>query len=136
VLASSPLSAVRVVATPFALDSFVVSMSSWPIAKTVLRIAPDELLVLHVATSDVSIPHDEHAIVEAEHGCSLIALSWTEFERHVRPLAEWAVPTDRPVLAQGMVAFIPAKLWLTNDGVRIVVATPFVDTLLERMLAL
>ena len=132
-LAASTVPAVRVVATAFALDSFVVSMSSWPIAKTALRIAPDELLVLHAAPADVVVAHDEHAIVESEHGCSLIALSWSEFDRHVRPLVEWAVPTDRPALAQGMVAFIPAKLWLTNDGVRIVVATPFADTLLERM---
>lgn len=132
-LAANTLPAVRVVATPFALDSFVVSMSSWPIAKTALRIAPDELLVLHVAPTDVVVPHDEHAIVESEHGCSLIALSWAEFERHVRPLIEWEVPTMRPVLAQGLVAFIPTKLWLTADGVRIIVATPFADTLLERM---
>jgi hypothetical protein len=136
VLASSPLSAVRVVATPFAVDSFVESMRSWPIAKTALRLAPDEIMVLHVAPADVLIAHDEHAIVEAEHGYDLIALSWPEFERHVRPLIEWAVPNDRPVLAQGMIAFIPSKLWITNDGVRILVATPFVDTLLERMASL
>lgn len=135
-LAASTLPAVRIVARPDALDSFVDSMKAWPIAKVAMRIAPDEALVLHVDTTDVSLPDDPHAIVESEHGCSLMALSWPEFERHVRPLVEWAVPTERPVLAQGMVAFIPAKLWLTTDGVRIVVATAFVDTLLERMRSL
>ncbi len=134
-LAASTVPAVRVVAHPDALDSFISSMKAWPITKTALRLAPDEALVLHVDTTDVSIPDDPHAIVEPEHGCSLIALSWPEFERHVRPLVEWAIPPDRPVLAQGMVAFIPAKLWMTTGGVRIVVATPFADTLLERMLA-
>jgi hypothetical protein len=135
-LAANALHAVRVIALPSAVDSFVASMRAWPIAKVALRVAPDELMVLHVDATDVSIPDDPHAIVEAEHGYSLIALSWTEFERHVRPLIEWAIPTERPALAQGMVAFIPAKLWLTADGARIVVATPFADTLLERMLTL
>lgn len=135
-LVASTVPAVRLVARVGAVDSFMVRAQAWPIAKVVLRIAPDEALVLHVTPSDVVLPDDPHAIVEAEHGFSMIAVSWAEFDRHVRPLIEWEVPTARPTLAQGLVAFIPAKLWLGDDGVRILVATPFSQTLVERMQAL
>lgn len=128
-LAASPLRAVRIVASPGALDGFV-----GPAHRVVLRVATDEVMVLHTTVNEVVLNGDEHAIIEAEHGFSLIALSRAEFDQSVRPLIEWrVVDTGFPYLAQGLVGFVPAKLWFTEDGVRVVVATSFADTLLERM---
>lgn len=128
-LAASTVPTVRIVATPFALDSYVS-----PPHKVALRVAPDELMILHAGVDDVGLVGDEHAIVEADHGFSLVAVSWPEFEKSIRPLIEWRIPHDGfPCLAQGLVGFVPAKLWFTVDGVRVIVATSFVGTLLERM---
>lgn len=128
-LAANTVPTVRIVATPAALDSFVT-----PLHKVALRIAPDELMILHAAVGDVSLVGDEHAIIEADHGFSLVAVSWPEFEQFIRPLIEWRIPeSEFPCLSQGLVGFVPAKLWFTTDGVRVIVATSFVDTLLERM---
>ena len=40
------------------------------------------------------------------------------FETHVLPHLEWSLPVSRPALAQGTIAGVPAKLWLTTgpDG--------------------
>lgn len=127
-LAANTVHGVRIVSTPAALDTMVV-----PPHKTVLRTAPDEAMILHCEISGVSVPDDPHAIVEEEHGFSLISVSWNQFEQFVRPRIEWRVPSERPTLAQGLIAFIPCKLWLAEDGVRIVVATAFANTLLERI---
>ncbi len=129
VLAANTVHAVRIVASPEALDGF-----AGPAHRVVLRVAADEVMVLHATVNEVVLGGDEHAIIEPEHGFSLIALSWAEFEQSVRPLIEWRIPdTGFPCLAQGLVGFVPAKLWFTEDGVRVVVATSFAETLLERM---
>ena len=128
-LAANPLPAVRIVALPAALDGFV-----GPSHRVVLRVAADEAMILHATVDEVVLNGDEHAIIEAEHGFSLIALSRAEFDQSVRPLIEWRIlDTGFPYLAQGLVGFVPAKLWFTEDGVRVVVATSFAETLLERM---
>ena len=128
-LAASTVPLVRIVATPASLDAFAPSLK-----RVALRTAPDELMVLHASVDDVVFAGDEHAMVEADFGFSLISVSRSEFEQSVRPLIEWLIPTDGfPCLAQGLVGFVPAKLWFTHDGVRVIVATCFADTLLERM---
>ena len=128
-LVASTVPAVRIVALPAALDAF-----SAPPHKLMIRVAPDEIMLLHTALAEVVFAGDEHAILEAEFGFSVIGLSWAEFEQSVRPLIEWRVPSAGfPCLAQGLVGFVPAKLWFTADGVRIIVATSFAETLLERM---
>jgi hypothetical protein len=106
--ALEPLHGLRVVATPHALDG-----ARWEGADVVvLRIAPDDAFALGALGVEVD---DEHAIVEPEAG---FVGAWLDAEglgRHVVPHTEWALPTDRPVLAQGTIAGIPAKLWLTSD---------------------
>ena len=99
------LHGLRVVADKAALDA-----ARWHGADvTVLRFAPDDALGLGADAVEVD---DEHAIVEAEAGYVGVWLSIGDLERHL----EWPLPSDRPVLAQGTVAGVPAKVWLPADG--------------------
>ena len=40
----------------------------------------------------------------------------SEFEREVLPHIEWPLPSDRPALAQGAIAGVPAKIWFTEGS--------------------
>lgn len=113
---------IRVVADPAALDG-----AQWTGAGAiVLRIAPDEALALGATGVDVA---DPHAIVVEEAG---FMAGPVELER-VRAHLEWAMPEARPVLAQGSVAGVPAKLWLTDDGALLVVQAAWADELADRI---
>ena len=69
---------------------------------TVLRLAPDDAFA--IGATDVEID-DEHAIVESEPG---FAGAWLPVEAVAHHL-EWSLPTERPALAQGAVANVPAR---------------------------
>jgi hypothetical protein len=106
--ALEPLRGLRVVATPTALDR-----ARWVGTDiVVLRFAPDDAFA--VGADGVQVD-DEHAIVELEAGFIGVWLGAEGLGRHVVPHIEWGLPTDRPVLAQGTIAGVPAKLWLTSD---------------------
>ena len=99
------LRGLRVVADPTVLDA-----ARWHGKDvTVLRFAPDDALGLGAETVDVD---DEHAIVESEAGYVGVWLAIGDLEPHL----EWPLPAERPSLAQGAVAGVPAKVWLANDG--------------------
>jgi hypothetical protein len=95
---------------------------------TVLRIAPDDAFVIDA--TGVAID-DEHAIVEPEVGFSG---AWVELDA-VRRHIEWALPAERPGLAQGFVATVPAKVWLpgTGDRVLLITAAAYADELAGRL---
>ena len=124
-LALEPLAGLRVVAQPGALDA-----ATWegdgPI--TVLRVGPDEALA--IGASDVEVD-DEHAIVEPEVGFSAAWVELGAVRRHV----EWALPAERPALAQGFVATVPARVWLPDDGDRVllITAAAYADELAGRL---
>lgn len=115
----------RVVADPAALDAATV-----PAGVVVLRLAPDEALVL--GDGSVTVADDPFALVVSDHGWSVAALAWPDFDRVVRPHLEWPVHPTRG-LAQGRVAGVPAKLWMTDDGVLLVAPTCHADELTERL---
>jgi hypothetical protein len=117
------LTGVRVVADPAALDT-----ADWGDDVTVLRLAPDDVLAIGATGIDVD---DEHAIVEPEVGFSGAWVSLDAVRRHV----EWAIPKDRPALAQGFVATVPARIWLPDDDDRalLITATAYADELAERL---
>ena len=47
---------------------------------------------------------------------------------------EWSLPDERPFLAQGSIAGVPAKLWLSDDGrVLLLTATAYADELAGRL---
>jgi hypothetical protein len=115
----------RIVATPAAIDG-----AGLPPDAVVLRIAPDDVLV--VGDGPIVVP-DDHAIIEPDTGwCALIVSE----ERALTVLAHhaaWDPPADRPVLVQGMVAGLAAKLYLDGNRSMLIVATPFAAELEERL---
>jgi hypothetical protein len=97
----------RVVASPQALDRL-----TWPDGSVTLRLAPDDLLVIGKAMAALG---DEPAIVEQEAGFVGWWLTLEELHEHVLEHVDWPLPASRPALAQGLIAGVPAKLWLTLD---------------------
>ncbi len=113
---------IRVVADPAALDA-----ARWVgDALLILRLAPDEALGLGGAGVEVD---DPHAIVVEEAGFSVASVDIDAVIAHV----EWSLPTDRPALAQGSIAGVPAKLWLTEDGATLVVQSAWAADLADRL---
>jgi hypothetical protein len=51
----------------------------------------------------------------------------------VRHHVEWPIPEDRPALAQGLVAGVPARLWLTEERALLLVAAAYAHELQERL---
>lgn len=122
--ALEPVEAVRVVASPDALDR-----ATWAgDAVDVLRIAPDEALGL--GATDVEVGGDPDAIVEPEAGFS-VALLARDDELSILEHMEWPVETGGPI-AQGKVAGVPAKL-RRGEPTLLVVQTAYADELRSRL---
>ena len=125
-LAPEPVAGLRVVAQPGALDA-----ATWEGDGriTVLRVAPDE--VLAIGASDVEVD-DGHSIVEPEPGFGAARLDAAGLEK-VLAHVEFRLPAERPALAQGKVAGVPAKLLLNDDGALLLVQTAYVADLESRL---
>ena len=52
---------------------------------------------------------------------------------HVVTHIDWPLPTDRPALAQGLIAGVPAKLWLDEDRALLLCAAAYAHELEERL---
>lgn len=122
------LPGVRVVAGPEALDA-----ASWG-EDPVLRLAPDDVFAIGASQADIASQlADEHAIVELETGFVGIWLTKNELRDLVLPHVEWPLPHARPVLAQGFIAGVPAKLWLVDDRALLLCAAAHAHELTERL---
>ena len=126
-LALETLHGQRIVASPAALDA--LDAASFPTSVTVLRLAPDDVLVIGAETISVT---GEHAIVADESGFVGCWLDATQLA-HVAEHIDWPLPIERPALAQGFVAGVPAKLWLTGDRALLLTAAPYAFELMERL---
>jgi hypothetical protein len=117
------LRGIRVVADPASLDR-----ATWDgDDAAVLRFAPDDAFGVGARAVDID---DEHAIIEDEAGFVGAWLDPDVVETHT----EWPLPTDRPALAQGSIAGVPAKLWLPEDGhALLLTAAAYVDELETRL---
>jgi hypothetical protein len=117
------LHGLRVVADPAALDA-----ARWQGTDiTVLRLAPDDAFAIGAESVEVD---DEHAIVESEPG---FAGAWLPLET-VAHHVEWSLPRERPALAQGAVAQVPARVWLPDDGdALLITAAAYADELASRL---
>ena len=117
------LHGLRVVADPAALDA-----ARWQGSDVaILRFAPDDAFGLG---ADGVAVDDEHAIVDPEAG---YVGAWLPLD-DLLPHIEWSLPERRPALAQGAIASVPAKLWLTGDGdALLVTAAAYADELAERL---
>jgi hypothetical protein len=124
VRAVEQLRGLRVAADPSALDDArwtarsaagarPSTASAPPDGIVILRIAPDEAFA--VGATDVEIA-DPHAIVEIEAGFAGLWLTDAELQSLVVPHLEWPLPPERPALAQGSVAGVPARIWLAAAG--------------------
>jgi len=125
VLALEPLTGQRIVASAEALDAV-----AWPAGVTALRFAPDDVFVLGAQSFGVS---GEHMIVVDESGfagCWLDADGVTTVTKHI----DWQLPTERPALAQGFVAGVPAKIFLGAGGeVLLLCNAAYAADLVERL---
>jgi hypothetical protein len=118
------LRGLRAVADPDALDA-----ATWhgdgPV--TVLRLAPDDAFAIGATGVDVE---DEDAIIESEPGFAGAWMAIDAVAHHI----EWPLPTERPALAQGAVANVPARVWLPGHGdVLLVTAAAYADELASRL---
>jgi hypothetical protein len=124
-----PVRGLRAVADPAALDA-----ARWVgEGVNVLRFAPDDALAIGATGVDLT---DAHAIVEPEAAYAAAWLPLDDVARHI----EWPLPAERPALAQGAVAGVPAKVFLparTGAGragdVLLLTATAYADELAERL---
>ena len=118
----------RIVATPAAVDAV-----TWPTGTIPLRIADDDVLLIGDDTTNITVA-DEHAIISDDAGWSGIWLTSAQAESIALHHIHWPLPPQRPILAQGLIAAIPSKLWLGADGdALLLVATVSVDEMQERL---
>ena len=129
-MAFSSVQGHRIVASPDILDA-----TSWPYAMWVLRLAPDEVLLLDDVAADTVRPtvDDPFAIIEPESGFAEAGYDLAMFEAVVAPHIDWAIPSTRPAVAQGLVAGVPCKLWFTDDGVLLICLIAHVHELEARL---
>ena len=123
--APEPLTAIRVAA-----DERILDDRSLTEATATLRLAPDDLLVIGATRPEIA---DEHAIVEDETGLVGWWLTQAELTDLVLPHLEWPLPAARPGLAQGLIAGVPAKIWLTEDRALVLCAAAYAHELAERL---
>ena len=122
--APEPLAALRVVAAPEALDDLTLADEH-----PALRLAPDDMLVIGAASAEVV---GEHLLVD-EAGFVGWWLTPDEVTTHVLPHVDWPLPTARPALAQGLIAGVPAKLWLAEDRALLLCPAAYAHELMERL---
>ena len=94
----------------------------------------DVTYVIGGPMSEDLLAADPHAIIAEDAGWSGIWLTGDEVESIARHDIHWPLPAERPAFVQGLVAAIPAKLWLGTDGeALLLVATVSVDEMQERL---
>ncbi|MEM9464564.1 MAG: hypothetical protein AAGA90_04295 [Actinomycetota bacterium] len=117
------VAAVRVAARPEALDT-----ASWPVDATVLRTAPDEVLL--VDSLDATPPEPD-AIVFPDMGWVRFAMAPATGAQVMAHAAAWPPPTAG--LGQGLVAGVPAKVVVRDDEWWIIVGAVVADEFEERV---
>ena len=96
----SGVAAIRVVASPAALDA-----STWPADATVLRLAPDEILLVDALDTD---PPEPDAIVFPDTSWVRFVLTPDDGVAMMAHAAAWPAPSAG--MAQGLVAGIAVKV--------------------------
>ena len=119
--------AVRVLARPAALDALAL-----PADAIALRLADDDLLLLG-PPADLPRPDDPDAIVERDTGFAVLRLDAAAAARVLERHAGWPCPAERPALALGPVAGIPARVLLRDDDALVVVHATLAAELEERL---
>jgi hypothetical protein len=97
----------RVIAEPEALDAVIT-------AGEIVRISPDDAFI--IGGGEPVVANDPHAIVTPETGFDAAELPHDVLTSIADEHIEWPLPRQRPALAQGQIAGVPAKLLLAADG--------------------
>ena len=124
-LALETIRGVRIIADPAGIETIKVIAGT-----VVLRFAPDDAFVLLEGKLE-SVEID--AIVAEESGFVGCWLTPAEVASRLVPHIEWPLPKARPVLAQGLIAGVPAKLWLESSRALLLCAAPYAHDLAERL---
>jgi hypothetical protein len=114
----------RVVVSPAFLEGM-----DWPPGAAAVRLAPDEVFVLGNLMAAFGT---EPAIIEPEAGFVGWWLTPDELAA-VAHHADWPLPEERPAVAQGLIAGVPTRLWLTGDRTLLVVQAAYAHELTERL---
>jgi hypothetical protein len=125
VRAPDPIRALRVVAAPAVLDEL-----AWPDGVSALRLGLDDLLVIGAHPGSLGVPA---AIVEEERGFVGWWLTADELRDRVMPHVEWPLPAERPAFAQGLIAGVPAKLWLADERALLLCMAAYAHEVTERL---
>jgi len=125
VLAPEPLRGIRVVGSPETLDAI-----DWPDDVAALRLAPDDVFALGAAAVQLS---DGNTLVADETGFVGWWLDPAQLFELVEEHVEWELPEARPALAQGLVAGVPAKVWVDGDRALLLCASVYAHELMERL---
>ena len=140
--ALEPLVCTRIVASVATLGA-----ARWPTGAIVLRVAPDEVLIVGNGVADGVEPADDslvslvslvgaadpHAIIEEDSGWRGV---WVPSDQALALLergCRWDPPRARPAFAQGALADLPVKIWFEEDRVLFIVAAPFAADLEARL---
>ena len=118
-----PLPGIRVVASPQVLEAL-----AWPDGVAALRLAADDLFAIGATSAAAAA-----GVVEEEAGFVGWWLSIEELHDQVLDHIDWPLPATRPALAQGLVAGVPARLWLTQDRALLLCAAAYAHELEERL---
>lgn len=121
--APETLHGTRVVASPQVLDAL-----AWPDDVAALRFAGDDLFAVDATTQQVA-----DAIVEDEAGFVGWWLTLDELHDLVLEHVDWPLPATMPALSQGLIAGVPAKLWLSEDRALLLCAAAHGHELQERL---
>ena len=119
-----PLTGIRVVADPAAIDALTLPDGARPV-----RIAPDDLFILGAAPVMVD---DPHAIVEPEAMFCGAWIAATDAEEWVATNADWHLPHGDG-LSQGMVAALPVRILVDGERALVMVPISFASELEERL---
>ena len=120
-----PFSAIRIVASPSALDRAV-----WPEGVSVLRTAADEVLAIGEAV-EVPMVDDPHAIAFPDSGWVGFRVSADSAARLMACRSDWPAPSGG--FAQGMIAGLAVKVLVDDEGVLLVTAAVVAAELEDRL---
>ncbi len=112
------LDAWRVVATPDVLDAAAD-------VADMIRIASDEALFVGEDSPAMLVSADSSTIVEPDAGWSGAWMSESSFVMMCAHAIDWKLPTNRPALAQGLIAGVPGKVWMTEDSDDVLLLVPW-----------
>ncbi len=75
---------------------------------------------------------DLHAIVREDAGWSGVWVNRAPSEAYLQASCSWPRPSVRPAFAQGAIAHLPVKLWLTEERTLFVFPTALTADFVER----